>query len=84
MADNETSPTEFQLDVSVNFEAKDIVGGLEPLAVLDLIEEIDAELDWEATVLLSRYFARAAATAPEELLNATDEALEAVLDKEQN
>lgn len=78
MADGqEVSPTEFQLNPTINFEAKDVVESLGQEATLDLIEELDSEVDsWEATILMARYFERASKLAPQELLSMTDEQLE--------
>lgn len=81
MADTEIAPTEFQLTVPVNFEAKDIVEDIPILDVLELIQELDAEIDtWEVTVLLARRFTKLAEQAPPEVLAMTDDELETSLE----
>lgn len=85
MADTELERTGFTLEcaVDIKFDASDITANLTPLETLDLIEEVDEELDsWEATILLARSFHRRSKEAPTELIQMTDEQLEALLDKE--
>ncbi len=75
-------PTEFQIGVNLNIEAKDVVNDIGPLDTLQFIEELDEQIDsWEATILLARHFAEMAKHAPADLLVMSVEDLEKRLEE---
>lgn len=81
----ELALTEFPLEcrVDINFDASDVVAAVEPLEVVNLIEELDEEVGlWEATLLAYRYFQRQFEVAAKErpdLVAMSEEELESKL-----
>jgi len=73
-------PVEFDLPVTLSFNAKEVVASLTPLQVVELIKQLDEETnEWEATILLAAYFGDQMGAAPAEYVVMTDEQLEASL-----
>lgn len=83
MADNETEPTQFPLEFTVNFDAHDVVKTLTPTEVANLIIELDEEVgEWEVTLRAYLHFRRQyeiALTARPELAHLSEEQLDELL-----
>jgi hypothetical protein len=76
----ELTPVEFDLEVPITFEAKDLVRNLSPEQVIKLIKELDTELnEWGATIILASYFGDQLSAAPPEELSKSNELLLAEL-----
>lgn len=72
----ELAPVEFDLNVPITFEAKDLVNTLSPMQIIKLIKELDTELnEWGATIILASYFGDQLTSAPPEEVAKTNEQL---------